>query len=174
MKRVSTFLVTLCLLAFAGTAAAQAQSEVMVSAGRGVDDADIDLARLAYRRTLASDPRWWVPTLVEFGGGIWRVPDLAGTTRRFDLHATPVWRADYERTYAEAGIGVYLLSHTINNDTTHMSTSFEFGSHVGAGLRLGARGETRVGIALQHLSNAGIKEPNSGVNFLLVSASFPL
>jgi hypothetical protein len=55
-----------------------------------------------------------------------------------------------------------------------MSTSFEFGSHVGAGLRLGERGETRVGIALQHLSNGGIKEPNSGVNFLLLNASFPL
>jgi len=174
MKRASAFLVTVAFLAFAGTAAAQAQSEVMVSAGRGVDDADIDVVRLAYRRTLASDPRWWVPTLVELGGGIWRVPDLAGTTRRFDLHATPVWRADYARTYVEAGIGAYLLSHTINNDTTHMSTSFEFGSHLGAGLRIGERRDIRVGIALQHLSNAGIKEPNSGVNFLLVNASFPL
>ena len=113
-------------------------------------------------------------TLVEFGGGIWRVPDLAGTTQRFDLHATPIWRADFARTYVEGGIGLYLLSHTINNDVTHMSTSFEFGSHIGAGLRIGERRETRIGIALQHLSNAGIKEPNSGVNFLLVSASFPL
>ena len=55
-----------------------------------------------------------------------------------------------------------------------MSTSFEFGSHVGAGVRLGARGETRFGVALQHLSNAGIKEPNSGVNFVLLNATFPL
>ena len=45
---------------------------------------------------------------------------------------------------------------------------------MGAGLRLGPQGETRVGIALQHLSNAGIKQPNGGINFLLVSASFPL
>jgi len=174
MKRVSTFLVTVAFLAFAGIAAAQAQSEVMVSAARGVNDADIDVVRLAYRRTLASDPRWWVPTLVEFGGGIWRVPDLAGTTQRFDLHATPIWRADFARTYVEGGIGLYLLSHTINNDATHMSTSFEFGSHVGTGLRIGERRDIRVGIALQHLSNAGIKEPNGGVNFVLLSASFPL
>jgi lipid A 3-O-deacylase len=144
MKRVSTFLVTLAFLVFAGTATAQAQSEVMASVGRGV------------------------------GGGIWRVPDLAGTTQRFDLHATPIWRADFARTYVEGGIGLYLLSHTINNDVTHMSTSFEFGSHIGAGLRIGERRETRIGIALQHLSNAGIKEPNSGVNFILLSASFPL
>jgi lipid A 3-O-deacylase PagL len=99
--------------------------------------------RLAYRRTLPNDSRWWIPTLVELGGGIWRVPDFAGTTQRFDLHATPVWRGDFARTYVEGGIGVYLLSHIINNDTTHMSTSFEFGSHIGAGLRFGERGETR-------------------------------
>jgi lipid A 3-O-deacylase len=174
MKRVSTFLVTLSFLALAGTAAAQPQSEVVVSLGRAADNADIDVVRLAYRRTLPSNARWWEPTLVELGGGIWRVPDLAGTTQRFDLHATPVWRADFARTYVEGGIGLYLLSHTINNDVTHMSTSFEFGSHVGVGLRLGERRETRVGIALQHLSNGGIKEPNGGVNFVLVNASFPL
>ena len=174
MKRIGLPLVAVACLAFVGTAVAQPQSEVMVSVARGVEDADIDVLRLAYRRTLAADAHWWAPTLVELGGGIWRVPDLAGTTQRFDLHATPVWRADFARTYIEGGIGLYMLSHTINNDVTHMSTSFEFGSHVGAGLRIGERRETRIGIALQHLSNAGIKEPNSGVNFLVVSASFPL
>jgi hypothetical protein len=174
MKLRSHLLGALVLLAFTAAAAAQPQSEVMLSVGRGADDADIDVVRLAYRRTLPNDSRWWVPTLVELGGGIWRVPDFAGTTQRFDVHATPVWRSDFARTYVEGGIGVYLLSHTINNDTTHMSTSFEFGSHIGAGLRLGERRETRVGVALQHLSNAGIKEPNSGVNFVLLNASFPL
>jgi len=174
MKLQRLLLGALALLAFTGLAAAQPQSEVMASLGHGVDDADIDLVRLAYRRTLPGDAHWWTPTLVEFGAGVWRVPNLGGTTQRFDLHATPVWRADFSRTYVEGGIGAYILTHTINNPTTHMSTSFEFGSHVGAGLRLGERRETRVGIAVQHLSNGGIKEPNSGVNFVLLSASFPL
>jgi len=168
------FIAILAFLAFAGTAAAHGQSELTTSVGRAADDADIDIIRLAYRRTLAGDVRWWMPTLVEFGGGIWRVPDLAGATQRFDLHATPVWRADFSHTYVEAGIGVYLLSHTINNNTTSLSTSLEFGSHAGAGLRLGTRGETRVGIALQHLSNGGIKQPSGGVTFMLVTASFLL
>jgi len=164
----------LLLLGFVGAAAAQERSELVFSLGRAAENADIDVVRLAYRRTLPSAARWWVPTHVEVGAGVWRVPDLAGTTQRFDLHATPVWRADFARTYVEGGIGLYLLSHTINNDVTHMSTSFEFGSHVGAGLRIGERRETRVGIAVQHLSNGGIKEPNSGVNFFLLNASFPL
>jgi hypothetical protein len=46
MKRVPTFLVTVAFLAFAGTAAARAQSEVMVSLGRGADNADIDVASI--------------------------------------------------------------------------------------------------------------------------------
>jgi hypothetical protein len=46
---------------------------------------------------------------------------------------------------------------------------------VGAGLRIGAWGEAAtLGIALQHLSNAGIKQPNGGVNFVLVTVSFAL
>ena len=174
MRVIRDLIAMLAFLTFGGAAAAQTQSEVVLSLGRGAENADIDVVRLAYRRTLASDARWWVPTQVELGGGVWRVPDLAGTTQRFDLHATPVWRADFARTYIEGGIGLYLLSHTINNDVTHMSTSFEFGSHFGAGLRIGERRETRVGIALQHLSNGGIKEPNSGVNFVLLNAGFPL
>jgi lipid A 3-O-deacylase PagL len=174
MKLARRLVSVLLLLGSAGAAAAQPQSEVMFSLGRAAENADIDVVRLAYRRRLSSGARWWVPTEVELGAGVWRVPDLAGTTQRFDLHATPVWRGDFARTYVEGGIGLYLLSHTINNDVTHMSTSFEFGSHVGAGLRIGERRETRVGIAVQHLSNGGIKEPNSGVNFILLSASFPL
>jgi lipid A 3-O-deacylase len=174
MKRICALLVGLAFLAFAGAAAAQERSELVFSLGRAAENADIDVVRLAYRRSLPSDAHWWVPTQVELGLGVWRVPDLAGTTQRFDLHATPVWRADFARTFVEGGIGLYLLSHTINNDVTHMSTSFEFGSHIGAGLRIGERRETRVGITVQHLSNGGIKEPNSGVNFILLDASFPL
>jgi len=162
------------LLAFAGTAAAQVKSEAMVALGRAAGDKDIDVVRLYYRWALGSDPRWWVPTYLQFGGGIWRVPDLGGTTQRYDLSVTPVWRKNFERTYVEGGIGGYMLSHTINNDTTHLPTSWEFGSHIGAGLRIGERREATIGIALQHLSNGGIKQPNGGVNFLLLNASFPL
>jgi hypothetical protein len=172
MKPVCAFLVALALLACAGAAAAQPASELIVGAGRAADKKDIDLVRLYYRRAL-SDPHGWWPTHIQFGAGIWQVPDLGGTTQRFDVNATPVWRANYARTYIEAGIGAYLLSETINNDTTHLATSFEFGSHVGAGLRIGERREATIGIALQHLSNAGIKQPNGGVNFLLLNASFP-
>lgn len=40
------------------------------------------------------------------------------------------------------------------------------------GLRLGARAS--VGIGLQHISNAGIEQPNGGIDFILLTASFAL
>lgn len=165
----------LVAFAFAGMEPAHARSELIAEVGRAAAAKDIDVVRLHYRRQLASDQRWWWPTHVQLGAGIWRVPDLAGTTQRFDANATSVWRASSARSYVEAGFGVYLLSHTVNNDTTSLPTSLQFGSHVGAGLRIGASGEAAtLGIALQHLSNAGIKQPNGGVNFVLVTLRFPL
>ena len=106
-----------------------------------------------------------MPTHAQFAGSVWRVPDIAGTTRRFDLSASAIWRAVRRWGYAEAGFGPYLLSKTINNADTRMPSSLEFGTHLGIGFDLGRR--SSLGIAVQHLSNGGIKQPNGGINLLL-------
>jgi lipid A 3-O-deacylase len=134
--------------------------------GHGADAADTDIARLGYRFALPKKDAWWMPTHVQLGGSVWRVPDLAGTTRRFDLNATSIWRYERGWGYLEGGIGGYLLSKTVNNEDTRMPSAFEFGSHVGIGFRL-AKDHT-LGIGVQHLSNAGIKQPNGGINLLLL------
>ena len=51
-------------------------------------------------------------------------------------------------------------------------SSFQFGSHVGVGMRLGEAGS--LGIALQHLSNAGLKQPNGGIDLVLLQYGGPL
>ena len=51
-----------------------------------------------------------------------------------------------------------------------MPTAFEFGSHLGIGLRI-ARDHS-IGLGYQHLSNAGIKQPNGGINLLIVQYSY--
>jgi hypothetical protein len=134
--------------------------------GHGADAADTDIARLGYRFALPEKDAWWMPTHVQLGGSVWRVPDLAGTTRRFDLNATSIWRSEKRWGYLEGGIGAYLLSQTVNNEDTRMPSSFEFGSHLGVGFRLAK--EHRLGVGIQHLSNAGIKQPNGGINLLLI------
>lgn len=165
------FLVAVVMLGAASSAAAD--PELAMYFGRATGSKDIDVVRLAHRRALApDDAHWWWPTYLQLGASIWWVPDISGKSRRFDFNATPVWRADRGRAYLEAGIGPYLLSHTVNNGTTRLPSALQFGSHVAAGLRLG--GEAAVGIALQHLSNAGIKQPNGGIDFVVLTASFPL
>jgi hypothetical protein len=94
------------------------------------------------------------------------VPDIRGTTRRFDLNVTAIWRQDKPWWYWEAGFGGYLLSKTINNDENRVPSAFEFGSHIGAGLRFAEKHS--IGIAVQHLSNAGIKQPNGGIDLVLI------
>jgi hypothetical protein len=143
-----------------------AQPEWGVTLGRATDSDDFDVVRLTYRRPLPEKDAWWMPTHVQLGASLWRVPDIRGSTQRFDLNATPVWRTGNSWGYLEAGIGVYLLSKTINSPQHRLPSSFQFGSHVGMGLRLGK--DATLGIALQHLSNAGIKQPNGGIDLILL------
>ena len=143
-----------------------ADPQWMAAFGRGMESADTDIARLAYRHPLKDNGDWWMPSHAQLGASLWRVPDIRGTTRRFDLNATAIWRAERRWGYYEAGFGGYLLSKTINNDDTRVPSAFEFGSHLGIGLRLGEAGT--LGIAIQHLSNAGIKQPNGGIDLLLI------
>jgi hypothetical protein len=152
-------------LLFAATAAA-AEAQWIALFGRGTESADTDIVRLAYRHRLKDNGEWWRPSHVQLGASLWRVPDIRGTTRRFDLNATAIWRAERGWGYYEAGFGGYLLSKTINNDENRVPSAFEFGSHIGVGFRL-ARDHT-IGVGLQHLSNAGIKQPNGGIDLVLI------
>jgi len=141
-----------------------AAAEIGLITGRSTESDETDIVRLIYRQPLSAT-QWWMPTHLQLGGSLWRVPDVRGSNRRLDLNATPVWRSMNSWGYVEAGIGAYLLSKTINSPEHRLPSSFQFGSHIGAGLRLGAG---TIGIALQHLSNAGLKQPNGGIDLILV------
>ena len=56
-------------------------------------------------------------------------------------------------------------SFLIGGIAENFGSSFQFGDHIGAGVRFGDKGRYDVGYRYQHLSNAGIKEPNQGINF---------
>ena len=155
-----------------------AEPELGLSVGRAFGSQDTDILRLTYRSPLAphNGARWW-PQQLQLGASVWRVPDHGGITHLFDVNVTPVWRSERAlgaaaQGYLEAGIGAYLLSHTINNDSNRLPTSLEFGSHLGGGVRLDPR--LSVGLAVQHISNAGIKQPNGGINLYMLTASYRL
>jgi opacity protein-like surface antigen len=84
-----------------------------------------------------------------------------------EVGLTPVFRVqrnDLHGPYVEAGIGYHYLTRT-RIGGRRLSTRFQFGDHLGVGYRFGARRSWDVSFRYQHLSNADIKRPNSGINF---------
>jgi hypothetical protein len=112
-----------------------------------------------------------------FGGywesdfGYWDNNSIAKThSSIFDIGFTPVLR--FQQTtrsaispYLELGVGMHLLSATSLNEQRQFGTAFQFGDHVGVGVRFGNKGKYELGYRYQHFSNAGIKGPNQGVNY---------
>ena len=62
--------------------------------------------------------------------------------------------------FVEAGIGVAFFSKTDVGEQ-QLGSSFNFEDRIGFGLKL--PGEQKVGIRAMHYSNAGLKQPNDGI-----------
>jgi lipid A 3-O-deacylase len=80
---------------------------------------------------------------------------------------TPVLRwapgGTTSRLFLELGIGANVLFPIYETDDKRFSTTFNFGDHLAVGHRVGRH---EVSLRLQHFSNAGIRHPNPGENFL--------
>jgi len=82
---------------------------------------------------------------------------------------TPVIRLERSNGwFVEGGIGAYVLTPVYQSGDKRFSTTFNFGDHIGAGLRFGADRQHEVALRLQHFSNAGIRHPNPGENFVQI------
>lgn len=75
------------------------------------------------------------------------------------------------KPYIEAGIGVAVFSNTQVEDNK-LGSAFNFEDRIGFGLRFA--GGHEVGIRASHYSNAGIKEPNDGVESYALHYTMPL
>jgi hypothetical protein len=112
---------------------------------------------------------WQVRLLHEAQVAYWDVPHASDI---LELGYTPMLRlqrgapgAGNWSPFIEAGIGVRLLSHTRLSPDISLSTAFQFSDAIGAGVQFGPQGRSTLGVRFQHLSNAGIKRPNPGINF---------
>ena len=144
--------------------------------------ADVDVARVGlqwnWAKRFALGQDWHI-------GGVWDLSlaywnnDSPGRTNSSlaDVGFTPVVRLQQNNPgelapYLEAGIGAHLLSKSSVSTERRFGTLFQFGSHLGMGLRFGAKHAFDIGYRFQHLSNAGIKDPNQGINFHLVRLQY--
>ena len=76
--------------------------------------------------------------------------------------------------YLEGGVGAHVLSDLDVGTGRDFSTRFQFGDHFGAGFRFGADERFDLGLRFQHLSNGGLRNPNPGINFLLLRFAYHL
>ena len=141
-------------------APAHAVNGVSLEAGAGTDE-DIKLLRAG----MQWNSRWrWLYWDLSFGG--W----TGGHGRVYDLGLTPVARSGGS-LYLEAGLGAHILSDLDVGTGSDFSTRFQFGDHVGVGFRFR---HYDLGLRFQHLSNGGLRNPNPGINFLILRLQYQL
>ena len=90
---------------------------------------------------------------------------------------TPVFRysiSDSSRLFLESGVGANLLVPVYRSEQKSFSTVFNFGDHLAIGWKLGDRKDQEIALRVQHFSNAGIKHPNPGENFVQLRYSWQM
>lgn len=150
------------VLAFAGANLAQA---AQVTGAVGVTSQ----GDMTYRAGLSFDwDKQWFETSVghltgywDAGYTYWEGGDASGA---HSLSFSPVFTYEFSgftyTPYIEAGIGIATFSKTRVGDQ-RMGSSFNFEDRIGLGLKLPS--EQKVGIRAIHYSNAGIRQPNDGI-----------
>jgi lipid A 3-O-deacylase len=68
--------------------------------------------------------------------------------------------------FMEGGIGVTLTDHLYRNHGKQFSTRFNFVDVFGVGRSLDAQHRRDISVRVAHISNANLKKPNPGENFL--------
>jgi hypothetical protein len=99
----------------------------------------------------------WRTSGCECGGNFTR----AGITPvlRLGLDAAPRW-------FVEAGVGANAIWPLYRNGSRRFSTTLNFGDLIAVGRSFGGADRNEISLRFEHFSNAGIKNPNPGENFV--------
>lgn len=126
------------------------------------------------------DSRWGpIDAQLELSAGRWRSDrDMERNNWTSQFGMTPVlrlrplgWALGWR---VEAGIGLNLLTPVYQRENKHFSTRYNFGDHIGLAYQWGGHEAHELGLRLQHYSNAGLKKPNPGENFLQLRYAYRL
>ncbi len=123
-------------------------------------------------RTWHDEDDWQVTAFWEAMIGMWQGEKVADPSnqRIAEIGLTPVFRLQQKvasgmAPYLEGGfVGMHLISPAFIYDTRKFGGPFQFGNHLGFGVRLGSRHQVDVGYRFQHMSNADTRQPNNGIN----------
>ena len=68
--------------------------------------------------------------------------------------------------FVEAGTALMVTGKRLYRSEQRMGTRWNFATHLGIGMNFGPQSMHEVSLRIQHASNAGIKSPNPGINFV--------
>ena len=112
------------------------------------------------------DGRW------EASLSAWSFPAAGGAGRQSlgQIAFTPLLRysagGGAAAWYAEAGIGASCTTSLYVSERTQFSTSFNFGDQLALGWVFGPLREHELSLRFEHFSNANLKRPNPGEEFV--------
>jgi lipid A 3-O-deacylase len=174
------------------TGIAAATALAVVSSAHAVDGASFEMGagnestglwraglQWSWQRRWFTERSWTLGAYWELQAGRWTSEVAPSEPQQgiWDISITPVFRLERAaRTplipYAEAAIGFHVLSDERITEDRRFSTRFQYGDHIGVGVRYGPRYRYDLGVRLQHLSNGGLAEPNPGINFVQVRLAY--
>ena len=158
-----------------------ALSGVTVDYGHGLDDTR--LVRLNFSlgdfRPNPANDGWSWSHYWEANLSYWYLHNKqeGGVEGMYEAGITPNIRVErdqpisWARPFMEAGLGIHLLSR-VHIGPRDLSSSFQFGTHIGLGVRFGDSGQWELAWRLEHLSNADLQQPNPGINFSMVRLGY--
>jgi lipid A 3-O-deacylase len=173
--KVNSFFVLLLIL----FASIKSDASDGFSLGMGRARGSIDIYHVGFRKQFESH---WLESGVGYLSGYHEISlnYLKHGSESIKLAAySPVFTYVFARLtnfiplYIESGIGVSCISDKIISGR-HLSTNFQFEDRIGVGLRIGRRHIYDLNIKYVHYSNIGIKQPNDGIDGLMVSYSYSL
>jgi hypothetical protein len=158
---------------------ALAMDGVAVEYGNG-DSTDMARASVLWNwdREWFADGDWVLTGFWEASLGSWRGKSATGNNQTItDIGFTPVFRLQQKKPeglapYLEGAIGFHLITPTFIYANRQLGSSFQFGDHLGVGVRFGDSQQFDVAYRYQHISNGGIKQPNQGINFSQVRFTY--
>lgn len=122
---------------------------------------------LAWQTTLWGNP---VSTLAEASISHWQARGTGHSHGFTHVALVPLLRLRFDGGrspwFADAGIGVSMTDQHFVTQTKQFTTAFNFVDTVGVGRSFGAGRRQDLSLRLQHVSNAGIRVPNPGQNFV--------
>jgi len=179
---------TLTKLAAALAAAFCAQAAQAQALGGWANSASLEVGSNPEQRMVRVavqndwDQRWFARNGYHLSGywetnlALWRLrayQNVPGRKKNIAVVGfTPVFRYQSDSKlglYGEIGVGVNLLSSLYKNEDKELSTAFEFGDHIGVGY---TTAKWDFGLKFQHYSNASIKRPNAGANWIVAKAAY--